>query len=99
VEAGGKHIQVKAHAKAGSNSAQYSAVSNKSTETIDELIIVVFTEDYKLKSFYKVPWREALKHIHPRGKAQRPELNWRAVEQFKQEIGGLLKQEIVQLFT
>jgi len=75
VEANGMHIQVKAHAKAETNKAKFSAVNPRTKEKIDELIIVVFTQDYKLKRFYKIPWRAAKKHIHPRGKAQRREFS------------------------
>src|SRR5688572_4739167 len=56
IDVEGKHIQVKAHSKAETNPAKFSAVNKDSTERIDELIIVVFTFDYKLKAFYKVPW-------------------------------------------
>jgi hypothetical protein len=30
---------------------------------VDELITVVFTEDYKLRHFYKTPWPVALRMI------------------------------------
>jgi hypothetical protein len=98
VDVKGHHIQVKAHAKATTNSAKFSVVSNKSIEKIDELIIVVFTADYKLERFYKIPWMEALKHIHPRGEAKRPELNWSDVERFRQELHKIPRQDIIQFF-
>ena len=47
VDVMGTHIQVKAHAKVETNSAKFSAVDKDSTERIDELVIVVFTFDYK----------------------------------------------------
>jgi hypothetical protein len=99
VDVKGKHIQVKAHAKAETNSAKFSAVDKDSTEIIDELIIVVFTFDYKLKAFYKVPWKEALPHIKLRGiQKPRNEINWSAIKNFKIEKENLPHQEIVSLF-
>lgn len=98
VEVNGRYIQVKAHAKAATNNARFSVV-NCTSERFDELIIIVFTEDYKLKAFYKVPGDEALKHIHPRGGSQRPELCWSAIEDYKQEIERLPRQDIIKLFT
>ena len=94
-----KHIQVKAHAKAETNSAKFSAVDKDSTEIIDELIIVVFTFDYKLKAFYKVPWKEALPHIKLRGiQKPRNEINWSSIKEYKIEKENLPHQEIVSLF-
>ena len=99
VDVKGKHIQVKAHAKAETNSAKFSAVDKDSTEIIDELIIVVFTFYYKLKAFYKVPWKEALPHIKLRGiQKPRNEINWSAIKNFKIEKENLPHQEIVSLF-
>ena len=95
----GTHIQVKAHAKAETNSAKFSAVDKDSTERIDELVIVVFTFDYKLKAFYKVPWVDALPHIKLRGKKiPRNEINWSSIKNFKIEKENLPNQEIVSLF-
>jgi hypothetical protein len=99
VDVKGKHIQVKAHAKAEANNAKFSAVDKDSTETIDELIIVVFTFDYKLKAFYKVPWNVALPLIKLRGKkTPRNEITWSSIKAYKIEIKQLPHQEIVSLF-
>ena len=99
VDVKGKHIQVKAHAKAETNNARFSAVDKDSTERIDELIIVVFTFDYKLKAFYKVPWESAVPHIKLRGKkSPRNEINWSSIKNFKIEKEDLPHQEIVTLF-
>lgn len=99
VDVDGKHIQVKAHAKAETNSAKFSAVDKDSTERIDELIIVVFTFDYKLKAFYKVPWKDALPNIKLSGKKNsRNEIKWSSIKNFKIEKENLPHQEIVSLF-
>ena len=97
VLAGGKYIQVKAHAKANPN--RFSAVEKESTVKIDELIIIVFTPDYKLKEFYKAPWEEVLKHIVASGKKKpREEIRWSKLKAYKQSIDKLPKQEIISLF-
>lgn len=95
----GKHIQVKAHAKAETNNAKYSAVDKDSTVQIDELIIVVFTFDYKLKAFYKVPWKVALPLIKLRGKKYpRNEITWSSIKTYKVAIDQLPHKEIISLF-
>lgn len=99
VDVKGKHIQVKAHAKSATNNAKFSAVDKASTERIDELIIVVFTFDYKLKAFYKVPWNIALPLIKLRGKkTPRNEITWSSIKAYKIELKQLPHQEIVSLF-
>jgi sugar-specific transcriptional regulator TrmB len=99
IDINGKRIQVKAHAKAEGNNNRWSAVNNKITERVDELIIIVFTFDYKLKEFYKIPWDEAIKHIRRRGKQKpRPEINWSHLEDYKQNLNSLPRQDIIQLF-
>ena len=99
IDIDGKRIQVKAHAKASGNNNRWSAVNNEITERVDELIIVVFTFDYKLKEFYKIPWEEAIKHIRLRGKKKpRSEINWSHVKDYKQSLDSLPRQDIIQLF-
>lgn len=99
VDVNGKHIQVKTHSKAEHNNNRWSVVENESPEIIDELIIIVFTHDYKLKEFYCVPWCEAKPLIKLRGKKKpRPEINWTHLNHFKIEIERLPKQEIIKLF-
>ena len=99
IDVKGKHIQVKAHAKAETNNAKFSAVDKNSTERIDELIIIVFTFDYKLKEFYKAPWNFALPHIKLRGKkTPRNEINWSSIKDYKIEKDKLPHQEFVSLF-
>lgn len=99
VEAQGKHFQVKTHAKAETNSAKFSAVEKESAEQIDELIIIVFTFDYKLKEFYKVPWSYAYPNIKLRGKKNpRYEINWSSIKHYKIALESLPHQEVVNLF-
>src|ERR1700741_4087433 len=66
VDVKGKHIQVKCHATATGNNSRWSAVNNLTTEKVDELIIIVFSFDYKLKEYYQIPWEEATKHVRIR---------------------------------
>ncbi|MCK9291498.1 MAG: hypothetical protein WCR58_12005 [Bacteroidales bacterium] len=99
IDVKGKHIQVKTHAKAETNKSRFSVVNKESAEEIDELIIVVFTSDYKLKSFYKVPWGVASPLIILRGKkSQKNIINWSSIKKYKIAIEELPHQEIVSLF-
>lgn len=99
VDVKGRHVQVKAHAKAETNTAKFSAVDKDSNEKIDELIIIVFTFDYKLKAFYKVPWEIAYPKIKLRGKkTPRNVIAWSSIKDFKIEKKNLPRQEIIELF-
>lgn len=99
IDINGKHIQVKTHAKAAHNKARWSAVDCSTDELVDELVIVVFTFDYKLKEFFKVPWEEAKRAVKQRGKKKpRWEITWKSVTQYKQHIDELPRQNIIQLF-
>lgn len=99
VTVGDKHIQVKSHAKAGTNSNEYSVIEKESAERIDELVIVVFTETYKLKKFYKAPWAEAVGHISKRGKKNpRNQIRWGDLDEYLVPLHQLPKQDIVSLF-
>jgi hypothetical protein len=99
VDVNGKHIQVKAHSKAETNKTSFSALDKESTERIDELIIVVFTFDYKLKAFYKVPWEIACQKIKLKGKkTPRNEITWNSIKDYKIDKVNLPRQEIVSLF-
>lgn len=68
------------------------------------MIIIVFTHDYKLvlsgvevlKEFYKIPWKIAQKHIEK--SAGREKLSWGKVEEYKVEVEGLPKKEVVGWF-
>lgn len=96
IKVGEKKIQVKAHSKAANNSASWSAVKNSANAQIDELIIVVFFEDYKLKALYKLNWQVALLKIRRSG--NRDVINWRDIEEYKIPIANLPKQHLIKLF-
>lgn len=99
VHANGKYYQVKTHAKAENNNSNFTAISSTSKTHIDELIIINFSPEYKLKEFYLIPWNEAVKHIKYSGKSiPREELNWSQVKQYRVDLEKLPHQEIVKLF-
>jgi hypothetical protein len=98
VEVNGKKIQVKTHAKAATNPAQFSGVRISELNAVDELIIIVFSEDYRLRNFYKVPWEVARKKIQLRTKTLKPELRWSEIKSYRQDISKLPRQDIVHLF-
>jgi len=96
VKVGERKIQVKSHSKASTNSASWSAVKNSIDANVDELIIVVFYEDYKLKRFYKLPWKVALAKNKKSGK--RDVINWKDIDEYKIPIEELPKQHLIKLF-
>lgn len=99
VIANGKYFQVKAHAKAETNNARWTAVDKLYEGQIDYLIIIVFSQDYKLKEFYNIPWSDALPKIKLRGKKKpRWEITWHSIRGHKVELETLPRQEIIQLF-
>lgn len=89
-------IQVKTHAKASSTKARWSAIKYDVDSNVDYVVIVVFTEDFKLREFYKIPWKECLDLI--RRNKDRDVLMWDHLKEFCIEIDQLPKQEIVGLF-
>jgi len=97
IDVNGKHIQVKTHAKAFNNNNRWSAV--EPTEDIDELIIIIFSEVYKLKEFYIIPWTIAKSKIKKRGqKKSKPEINWSDFKEYQVDINKLPKQDIISIF-
>ncbi|OJX49436.1 MAG: hypothetical protein BGO88_14415 [Flavobacterium sp. 38-13] len=100
VQVNNKYIQVKTHAKASNNTNRWSAIEKESSEKIDELIIIIFSPDYKLKEFYKVPWEEAILHINLRGKQKpRHEINWSSIKQFQIQNNELPNQELISFLS
>lgn len=95
-----EYFQVKAHAKSATNKARFTGVNKIYEEKVDYLIIIVFTSDYKLKEFYKVPWEKALENMKLRGrKNPRSEITWSSIANYKADIATLPHQEIIRLFS
>jgi hypothetical protein len=94
-----KYIQVKTHSKAKGNKNRWSALEKETTAKVDELIIVVFTHNYKLAELFKVPWNEAITKVKSRGIIKvRNELNWNDLKSYSQDINKLPNQKVVSLF-
>ena len=58
---GEKKIQVKAHSKALTTKRKNTDFKYSEDASIDIFIIVVFTDNYKIKTIYEIPWSVALK--------------------------------------
>jgi hypothetical protein len=91
-----KKIQVKTHAKASKTDARWSYIKFNIHADIDELIIIVFTEDYKLKEFLKVDWNDALPLIKTEKDGDK--IYWNHLKEFQENIKNLPKQEVISLF-
>jgi len=96
VEAGSEKIQVKTHAKAENTTARWSAIKYDENAETTSVIIIVFSSDYKLKEFYKVPWTECIKLIS-RNK-DRDVLNWNKLKDYNENFRELPKQDILSIF-
>lgn len=96
ISAEGKYFQVKSHSKAKTTTAKWSKIEYNPTAKIDYLIIVVFTSDYKLEHFFKIPWKNALDNIKKEKNSH--VIYWSQVSNFKIPLSQLPKQNIIKLF-
>jgi hypothetical protein len=95
-----KFYQVKSSAKSKSTTVKYSKVDYRDDAKIDFLIIIVFSENYELNSFYEIPWEIAKKKIKTTGKkVLENKINWSDVAEFKKNLEELKqKHEILAIF-
>lgn len=97
VEADGKFIQVKTHSKAEGNNTRWTSISANPKTRVDELIIIVFSQNYQLMEFYQIPFEIARTRIR-RLKNGQEKIRWSDVEEYRVEIDELERQEVVGLF-
>lgn len=93
----GSKVQVKSHAKASTNSNKWTEVQYDSNAEIDIFVIVVFTEDYKISRFYKVPFLELWKQS-TQDKSRRL-VRWNHLQQYEIETKDLPNQKLINLFN
>ncbi|OYU82544.1 MAG: hypothetical protein CFE24_15065 [Flavobacterium sp. BFFFF2] len=90
------YIQVKTHSKAITTKARWSVIKKNYDAKINVLIIVVFTENYKLREFYKLPWEDAYRLIT--SQKSRDVIHWDHLNKYKINIEELPNQSVVSLF-
>lgn len=90
-------IQVKSHSKSKTTTARWSAIKYDFDAEVDFVVIVVFTEEYQLKEFYQIPWKDCLNLI--RRNKDRDVLMWDHIVDYQLDISHLTNQEIVSIFT
>jgi hypothetical protein len=85
---GSTKIQVKTHSKAKTTNRASTDFKYDENSDIDIFIIVVFTDEYKIKTIYELPWEAALvlKTKHTKD----PVINWSQIP--KQYIVDLNKK-------
>ena len=104
VDITGYRIQVKTHAKYDTNPTSWTPLGNPAIGIADELIIIVFTKAYKLKSFYRIPWEQAIQIARETvskkdGKTTvKHKIHWKDITRYAQDIGTLPKQDIISFF-
>ncbi len=90
-------IQVKAHAKASSNLNSWTPVPYSQNADIDLYIIIVFTEDYKLKHFFQTPWNVMWKLSNE--DSVRRLVRWNQLSEFdKLNESQFKKKNVIKLF-
>ncbi len=89
-------VQVKAHSKAVTNNVRRTTIKYLNDVKIDLLVLIIFTEDYKLKELYKIPWKQAIGLL--RGSYPTRKLYWDDLNQFKENEEELTNQELLKLF-
>ena len=89
-------IQVKTHSKSKTTTARWSALKYDIDAEVDFVLIIVFSEDYKLNEFYKIGWKDCISLI--RRNKDRDVLMWDHLKEFKIELNEMPNQEIVSLF-
>lgn len=93
----GRKIQVKSHAKASTNKNQWTPVPYLVDADIDMFVIVIFTEDYKLKHFFEVSWTN-LFAISTQDKARRL-VRWNKLTGYdKIGIADFRNHELIKIF-
>jgi hypothetical protein len=97
IEAQFGKIQVKTHSKSITTNARWSAIKYDIDANVDFVVIIVFSEDYILNEFFKIPWKDCLNLI--RRNKDRDVLMWNHLKDFKIELTQLPKQEIISIFT
>jgi len=97
IKVGDELIQVKTHAKAAKTSARWSAVKFDIDSPTTSIVIIVFSEDYKLNEFYKVPWKDCINLI--RRNKDRDVLMWDHLKEFRIELSQLPNQEFISIFA
>jgi len=89
-------IQVKTHSKSKTTKARWSAIKYDIDSNVDFVVIIVFSEDYKLNEYFKIPWENCLNLI--RRNKDRDVLMWDHLKDFKIDITNLPNQEIISIF-
>ncbi len=79
VEVGGEKIQIKVHSKAIDNPNRWSNV--KSIEKFDTLMILVLTENFKVREFYRIPSKQLKSYLRPYGSDFK--VNWDDITDWK----------------
>ena len=93
--------QVKASAKSNSNkdSDYIEFIDYINEKTFDYLIIIPFTEEYKIKELYKIQYDDALEIIRVKSKSQSKNLNFSWIKAYKEDLQEINKQhQILSVF-
>jgi hypothetical protein len=95
-----KFYQVKTSAKSKTTTAKYSNVDYRDDAKIDFLIIIVFSEKYKLISFYEIPWEIAKYKIITTGvKTKERKIYWSDIKEYERNLIELKeKHQILSIF-
>ena len=88
-------IQVKAHGNGDCDIFRHTMFEKYTEDDFDELIIVIFTKEFKLQELYKLPAKEAISKAA--GK-KLPAIAWNDISDYKIRLQDLPNQDLVKLF-
>lgn len=96
IKIGNENVQVKTHSKSTTTKNRWSAIKKDEYAQVQLLIIVIFSDDYKLKEFYKIPWKDTLKLI--RRYKHGDVIYWDDLKKFQIKLDDLPKQKLISIF-
>lgn len=91
-----RKIQVKTHSKAPNTTPRWTGIKSDPNAKLDELVIIVFSPDYKLIELYKVSWNIALPLI--KKEKHRDVIYWKDLLAHRVNLDELPNQSIVNIF-
>lgn len=91
-----KKIQVKTHSKAPNTTARWTGIKSDPNADLHELVIIVFSPDYKLIELYKISWDIAQPLV--KKEKHRDVIYWKDLSAYRVNLDELPNQLIVNIF-
>lgn len=89
--ANGLKYQVKTHAKAATTNRTSTDIKMNPAADVDQVVIIIFDENYKLQCIYNAPYKECLPLI------KNGSLSWKKLKPFQVDL-DTLPQKFIKFF-